>query len=237
MWYLIAGKLMSVISYFVFYKAVLNPNDLNLLDRLFGWFFFEHVFEEYGTNVSKFFLTNIDFRTLIGNVLIVVRNILTLSHFLTLTEFLLTISVLLLLIYFLFHFLKINRIRGKKNEIGILIYYTFVIYILLIKTFASFDLSDIYFIFKPISILILTFFVPPILFWFWVGRRYAAAHKKENLKIRVYFVKVCFYLLNLLLTSTVIINTLTTLNSLSNNFLQEFLIKIIIVYTYIYYLF
>lgn len=237
MWYLIAGRLMSGVSFFVFYKVTLNPGDLNLLDRLFGWFFFEHVFEEYGTSVGKFFLTNAGFRTLMENVLIVVRNILTLSHFLTLTEFLLTVSILLLLIYFLFHFLKINRVKGKKNEVGIFIYYAFVIHILVIKTSVSFNLSDIYFIFKPISILAFTFLVPLVLLRFWVSHSNISTHLNGCLKNRVYFVKMSLYLLILLLVSIIVVNSLAIVNSLSNNFLQEFLLKIAIVYTYVYYSF
>jgi len=155
MWYLLAGKLMSLITYFVFYKLLITPYDLNLLNRVFGWFLIEHVYEEYHMTAGEFFFINSDFRTLIKNLLIVVRNILTWSHILTLTEFTLTVSILILLMYFLFHFLKINKIKSKKTEIIILIYYTFVIYILLLKTFASFNMFDIYFIFKPI--LIITF--------------------------------------------------------------------------------
>ena len=226
---------MSVVSYFVFYKVALDPTDLNLLDRLFGWFFFEHVFEEYAITAGKFFLINEDFRTLITNVLIVIRNILILSHFLTLTEFLLTISVLLLLTYFLFYFLKINKIGGKKNEVGILIYYTFVIYILLIKTFVSFDLFDIYFIFKPISALVVTFFVPLIFFWLCLKRYYKASRSNKSLKSQVFLVKTILYLLCLLIIGLIFINSLSTTNFLSNNFLQEFLIKIVIIYTCIYY--
>ena len=235
MWYLIAGKLMSVVSYFVFYKVALDPTDLNLLDRLFGWFFFEHVFEEYAITAGKFFLINEDFRTLITNVLIVIRNILILSHFLTLTEFLLTISVLLLLTYFLFYFLKINKIGGKKNEVGILIYYTFVIYILLIKTFVSFDLFDIYFIFKPISALVITLFVPSIFFWLCLKRYYKASRLNKSLKSLIFFVKTILYLLCSLTIGLIFINSLATTNFLSNNFLQEFLVRIVIIYTCIYY--
>ena len=126
MWYLLAGKLMSLITYFVFYKLLITPYDLNLLNRVFGWFLIEHVYEEYHMTAGEFFFINSDFRTLIKNLLIVVRNILTWSHILTLTEFTLTVSILILLMYFLFHFLKINKIKSKKTEIIILIYYTFV---------------------------------------------------------------------------------------------------------------
>jgi lysylphosphatidylglycerol synthetase-like protein (DUF2156 family) len=235
MWYLFAGKLMSLIAYFVFYKLLINLNDLNLLDRVFGWFFVEHVFEEYNKNAGKFFLTNGDFRNLIKNLLVIIRNILIWSHLLTLTEFLLTVSILILLVYFLFYFLKINKIKGKKVEVVIFVYYTLIIYILLLKTFVSFNLFDIYFIFKPILAIS---FVPVIMFFFYLTAmayyRYII-NNKNNLSVKIVLVKISFYIFIVFVIAVAFVNALLIVNFLSDNFLQEFLMKFLLIYTYIYY--
>ena len=97
---------MSVLCFFVFFQGVADPLNLDIVNRLFGWFFLEHLFEDYEINAGKFFLINADFRKLIKNFLIVVRNIIIWSHLLTFAEFLLTGSTLFLLVYFLFYFVK-----------------------------------------------------------------------------------------------------------------------------------
>lgn len=233
MWYLFAGKFMSLITYFVIYKLLITPCELNLLNRVFGWFLIEHIYEEYNMTAGEFFFVNSDFRTLIKNLLIVVRNILTWSHVLTLTEFILTISILILLTYFLFYFLKTNKLKDKKTEIVILVYYTFVIYILLLKAFASFNMFDIYFIFKPILVIIFCLFVI-----FSVGKAgfiYYGSILNNKLNILIKLIKFSFYVLTIFFIILMFFKSLVFVNSLNNNFLQEFVIKILLVYTYIYY--
>ena len=210
MWYLFAGKLMSLLTYFVFYKLLITPYDLDLLNRVFGWFLIEHVYEEYNVTAGAFFFINSDFRTLIKNLLIVVRNIVVWSHILTLTEFVLTISILVLLMYFLFYFLKINKIKNRKTEIIILIYYTFVIYILLLKTFTSFNMVDISFILPGDN----------------------AINFSHNF---IALIKASFYVLSLVIVTLIFFKSIVFINLINNNFLQEFVIKILLVYTYIYY--
>ena len=62
---------MSVLCFFVFFQGVADPLNLDIVNRLFGWFFLEHLFEDYEINAGKFFLINADFRKLIKNFLIV----------------------------------------------------------------------------------------------------------------------------------------------------------------------
>lgn len=233
MWYLFAGKLMSLLTYFVFYKLLITPYDLDLLNRVFGWFLIEHVYEEYNVTAGAFFFINSDFRTLIKNLLIVVRNIVVWSHILTLTEFVLTISILVLLMYFLFYFLKINKIKNRKTEIIILIYYIFVIYILLLKTFTSFNMVDISFIFKPILILVFCFYAMFVscksIFNYYEN---TSNNKNPNF---IALIKASFYLLSLVIVTLIFFKSIVFINLINNNFLQEFVIKILLVYTYIYY--
>lgn len=237
MWYLIAGKFMSLTLYFIFCKTFICTNELNLLDRVIGWFFVEHLFEEYNIPAGKFFLTNIDFRTLLKNVLIIFRNVFVWSHFVTLTEFILTISILILVIYFLVYFLKSNKINASVREIFILSYYLVVFYLLLLKTFFSFDLFDIYFIFKPITAVLFLcscFFIAIRFYFFYLILSVLNAMIRRCFVI---FIKLIFYSLIFLYLNTLFFSFLSITFELNNCLVQEFLIKILIVYAYVYYLF
>lgn len=237
MWYLVAGKLMCLIIYFIFSKAFVHTNDLSIIDRLIGWFFVEHLFEEYNLIAGKFFLINIDFRTLLKNVIIIFRNVFFLSHLVTLTEFLLTVSILILITYFLIYFLKLKRVNANARDVFILGYYAVIIYLLLLKTFFSFDLFDIFFIFKPITVILffcscLFIVIKFYLFYFTLFIL--------NITIRycfVVFIKTIFYVLIFFYLNIIFLEFLSVTLELSNNVIQEFLVKSLIVYAYIYYLF
>lgn len=230
-----AGKLMSLIVYFIFYKLLITPDSLNLLDRVFGWFFIEHVYEEYNVTAGNFFFYNNDFRTLIKNLLIVVRNVLFLSHIFTSAEFVLTVSILVLLIYILFCLLKINKIRGKKAEVVIIIYYTFIIYILLLKTFVSFNMFDIYFIFNPLVIIFCVFTVFAFIYKIAIVF-YETLLKDKDQKSKFFkLIKLNFYILSAIIIALACFKCLITLNYINNNFVQEFIMKILLIYTYVYY--
>jgi len=236
MWYLIAGKLMSLIIYFIFSKAFVYMNELSILDRLIGWFFVEHLFEEYSILAGKFFLINVDFRTLLKNVLIIFRNVFVWSHLVTLTEFLLTVSILILITYFLVYFLKLKKINADVMNIFILSYYAVIIYLLLLKTFFSFDLFDIFFIFKPITAILFfcsCFFIAIrfLLFYFIVLRVSTIVYY-----CYIIFIKTIFYVLIVFCLNILFFTFLSVTLELSNNLIQEFLVKILIVYTYTYYI-
>lgn len=236
MWYLIAGKLMTLLSYFTFRKASLFINELNLLDRLIGWFFVEHIFEEHNLPPGKFFLINLNFRVLIKNFLIILRNVFIWSHFITLMEFLVIVSILLLITYFLSYFLKLKKIKFKIIEIFIFVYYIFIVYLLLLKTFLSFDLFDIYFIFNPIIVLL---FITSCSFI--VVRFYSLLLLLfvSNIRVQSFFViciKITYYFLTFLFLISLFLGFLLITFELNHNLVQECFIKLLIVYTYTYYL-
>merc|ERR1712157_233617 len=104
MGYVVAGKIMSLVCYFVLVKLFINLNELHVIDKSIGWFLFEHIYEEYGVSAGKFFLINEDFRSLIKNFLLLARNIILFSFFKTLLEFFF-IFLLLALYFFLFFYL------------------------------------------------------------------------------------------------------------------------------------
>ena len=100
MWYLIAGNLMSLIVYLTFTNFLLDLQDLNIYQRFICWFFIEHLQDDCNFSAGKFFLTDIDFRTLIKNVLIISRNFIFLAQALRPLEFfILNILLIALFIY------------------------------------------------------------------------------------------------------------------------------------------
>lgn len=234
MLYFFASRLISLISYFVFYKLFINPADLSLLDRSFGWFLIEHIFEEYSMTPGKFFLTSIDFRTLIKNFLIIVRNVLVWSHFWTLLEFILAISVLILLFFVLFFFFKANTIK-KKKEVAILFYYVSVIYVIILRAFILFNLFDIYFIFQPIFIFVAFFVIIRHLRKAIICFYYIILSKRDKIEFTVTGIKTAFYIICVFVISLVFINTVLTVNIIADNVSQEFLVKFLLLYAYCYY--
>jgi len=237
MWYLIAGKVMSLIIYFMVCKAFLYVNQLDLLDRVICWFFIEHLFEEYNIPAGKFFLTNLDFRMLIKNIVIVFRNVFIWSHFVTFTEFLLIISVLILISYFLFHFLKLKIISLRIRELFIFSYYTIITYLILLRIFFSFDLLDIYFIFKPITAILFFFscFFILIRLYFFLANLIVSKSILRDYSIILFFLKIVFYMVIFTCLIILFLCLLSMTFELTHNLIQEFLIKILIVYTFNYY--
>lgn len=236
MWYLIAGKFMTLLIYFIFSKASLFINDLNLLDRLIGWFFVEHLFEEHNLHSGKFFLTNLNFRVLIKNSFIILRNVFIWSHFITLMEFVVIIPILFLITYFLSYFFKLKRIKFRIIEVFIFVYYCFIIHLLILKTFLSFDLFDIYFIFKPIIIILFTISSSSIAVRFYSLLLFLFVSNARVQPFLVIFIKIiCYSLIFLFLISLFLGFLLITFES-TYNMIQECFIKLLIVYTYTYYL-
>ena len=224
MWYLISGKLMSFIAYFSFKNLFdLNNNYLNTAVKFFGWFLLEHIEEDYEKTAGKFFITNEDFRRLIKNIFIVVRNVIFWSHLITFLEFILILSILILLIYVLFHFLKVKRIKSILLDCVLLFYYLNIILFLSLNLYFSFDWFDLCFIFNPIIIILLMlgFIKLKVLVYF-----YDYIINNQN---KIIFIK---FLLYLILLYIIIISF--DLNLIKNNFIQESVVKILIIYSYVY---
>lgn len=235
MWYFFAGNFMSAMCYFALYKGALNPTDLTALDRLFGWFLLEHLFEDYRATAGKFFLNNIDFRTLVKNFLIVVRNIIVWSHFITFSEFLLTGSTLLLLSYFLYCSIKPKNLCTNKTTITIFTYYTLIFYFLFLKIIKTFNLFDLCLIFKPISLLVSVFAAIHVTFKIFLSIFPNLFTKIFKLSNQIVALKAMYLLLFLTFLYLWAFKSLLCLSYLNDNFFQEFLTKIVAVYFYFYY--
>ena len=238
MWCLLAGKLMALISYSIILQTIESINELNYLNTIFGWFLVEHLFEEYSKTAGKFFLVNRDFRNLIKNVLTVIRNVIGFAYFLTLVELLLSISLLITLIYCLYYLFFINKVKGVKNEMLILAYYSFIIYVLLIKLIISFNWFDVCFLVKSFLIfyfnfLILYYFYLAICFLF---NQFKCFSKKLKIRQRnVLIVKIPFYLLNMCFLFIILCYIILFISTQNNNVIQEIFAKILLFYSFIYY--
>ncbi len=238
MWCLLAGKLIALTSYSIILQTIENINELNYLNTIFGWFLVEHLSEEYSKTAGKFFLVNRDFRNLIRNVLIVIRNIIGFAYFLTLIELLLSISLLITLIYCLYYLFFINKVKGVKNEMLILAYYSFIIYVLLIKLIISFNWFDVCFLVKSFVIfyfnfLVLYSFYLSFCFLFNQSKRFS---KKLKIKQKnVVIVKILFYSLNTGFLFIILFYIISFTSTQSNNVIQEIFAKILLFYSFIYY--
>lgn len=231
MWYLIAGKLMSFIAYISFKSLLdLDINNITSIQKFFGWFLIEHMFEEYKKTSGKFFLINEDFRSLIKNILIIVRNVLIWSHFLTFTEFILTVSILVLLTYFLIYFLRLTKTKNILRESVLFIYYLLVMFVLGFNLFLSFNLFDLCFIFNPVIILLILLFINYKILNFLY--RYASNTQKKLIILKIFFYVGCFVFINLIFLNSVLI-----INIFNDNIVQESVLKVLIIYIYCYYLF
>merc|ERR1712127_127917 len=80
-------------------------NNLTFLysnEKIIGWFLIGYIPETYYNLSVKFFLINNEFRQLITNFVLVIKNVLSLSYLITFVEFINLILTALFLIFLLF---------------------------------------------------------------------------------------------------------------------------------------
>jgi hypothetical protein len=216
-----------------------EPNTLSVFDQICGWFLIEHIFEDYKKTAGKFFMTNRDFRNLIKNLLIIIRNIVFWSHMLTLLEFLLIVSILFLSTFTLYYFFKTKQLQNNLIGIVISIYYIFITYVLLLKIVVSYKWFDVYFIFKPIlnMSLFLAFLLFIYLVFFIIYTYIVETANQQNsfLLFKVLLVKTCFYLLSFSFICFCFLNVFLFLSLFNDNILQELIFKKLIFYIYVFY--
>lgn len=223
MWYLIAGNLMSLIVYLTFTNFLLDLQDLNIYQRFICWFFIEHLQDDCNFSAGKFFLTDIDFRTLIKNVLIISRNFIFLAQALRPLEFfILNILLIALFIY--------NK-YGNFNTYSIYVNsFIFFCYVFIFYSFLCFNTTVIYFFIN----LILSFFLgfTTILIYLFICYSYLLLCSNTNY---VFFLTRLLIYLSLLLLTIFILSIIFMcfLNSGQENIIQEFCLKILILYSYL----
>lgn len=240
MWYLIAGKIMYILVYSILFKMVINFQNLSGYDQFFGWFLIEHIFEYYNQTAGKFFMVNEDFRRLVKNSFIVLRNLIFWVHFLTFIEFFLLIFLACFLLYFTFYFYSFLKITENKNytikNLIYILYYLFFILILNMKLYGMFSLLDLYMLGQPILLLISIIFS---CYYFYttifIFVCYFCKNLNETKKYKYLLIKFLIHLLIIFLTFFLVFEIILLFNKYTNNFIQEFIIQILLIYTYCYY--
>lgn len=225
MWYLISGQLMTLSIYLLFYKLFKNFYDLILIEKFMGWFLIDHILEEYSITAGKFFLINEDYRSLIKNLTILIKNICFLAQFFTPIQFIL-VNICLIFLYFLIK----DIIKTYKARFLI-----FMCYFVLLQAFLIINFN---FLFKFINLVlnILLFFFIIGVYFYLIGLSliyrcsYHTTKKKLILKIIKFFLVlvVCLFLFFLILIE------FWVFSFDKDNIILEFVIKFLVSYVYFY---
>ena len=226
MWYLIAGRLMSYISFLVFFKLFNDLDSLLISEKFWGWFYIRHVFEEYNFTAGKFYIINNDFRTLIKNVVLIIRNFAFLAQAFTPSEFI-TINIVLICL------LLFCNSNLTKDFVRI---FVFVCYIYVLYCFLLIDLSFIYIFIKYLGIIlsmIFSLFFYLYLIYLFIIKKF----KNINLVqfVTVFILKFFLLIILNLLAINYWLSDLNFFFTYAENFAQEIAIKFLILYSYFYY--
>ena len=170
-----------------------------------------------------------DFRNLIKNLLLLVRNFFLMAQFFTPAEFLFINIVLIFLIF---------KYKKKLRSNAVKVFIVFV-YVSILNSFLFINVFNVLHIFKYICVYYLLFSVVIIyiqIFYqaFFVRLSYK---KKSNAYLKLFVVKCFGYLLILFFSTCLIIFFLNKYVNFNENFIQEFLINNLILYLYVYYFF
>lgn len=217
MWYLISGSLMSLLGYITFINF-LQKDCLDIYQHLICWFFIEYLYDYYNFSAGKFFLLDSEFRTLTRNGLIVTLNSILFARLVApLGFFLLNLC--------LFLFFLVTSPKNFNN------YYlnSFLIfcYVLLLYSFIYFNSGLIYLFLKVYLIFFLCLIV--IIVYLYIGSLNLCLG--PNFKYSYFLLK--FFLYSSLFLLNILIFLTCLLNSVSDNIIQEFSLKILIPYTYL----
>ena len=173
---------MSWLIFLILVKAVLNFNHLIVSESFLGWFLIEHLFEEYCLTANKFFLINDDFRNLIKNFGMIIKNIFLIIQPFNLIDILL-LNVFVFILFF-------NRTR-----------YNFYLCILIGIYFLNFYI--IFYLFKQVLLTFLVFFSSiyclKVLYWVFVFIDDIYVFKTILIKL-----SVCVLLINTFLILSII---------------------------------
>ena len=231
-WVLIIGKILSLLYYLFLIKYYCNL--LSLQDYIFDLDWFNFILESHKTSVGKFFIVNEEFRIFIKNLFIIYINIFIWPLIITFFEFCLIITILSYFLYFLLTYVKYEN---TKFSLTILIFHFYSALIFFFKSFEVFTFLDLYYI----SIILLTscltigicyyIFFNINIFYVYI---FKYRIKKQNKLLNFFIIKlfICIFFLVILINLTMVL-----LNQNSNNFIQEFVINFLLIYSYLYYKF
>lgn len=241
-WVFFTGKIISDMVYILLQNILINKENLQLVHKTLGWFFIDHIWEDYQKNTGKFFLTNRDFRQkLTLNIFILLRNILFWSYFTTLFELTCLILILTFLSYILF---LCFFYYPKKTKLKKLIFPALccILFIILFLKLTEFTYLDIYYILKPLFFLIQLIIITYCLVIYFYLILNFVIHFLPDLKIDflnvIYLIlKIISYCVLAILCLTVIVHIVLSNHKTSNNFLQEFFLSLFyLIYVFFYFI-
>jgi hypothetical protein len=238
-WCLIAGKLMSLMFQFLLIKLFkdFSFSNFNALEKSISWFLVEHVFEHYRLTSGKFFMINEDFRRLITNFFKIVRDLIYWSHIITINElFTLVFSVCCLIYLSFVNFY--SEFNTNKYTFRNFMYCLFIV-TLMFKIYFRYTKFDVLFVLRPLGIwfdcvciLFCAYLLCLVLYNYVL---YYNSTTLLRLYIKYLIVKSYFYFACFCIILYSVYLTLFFENTASNNFIQELTLKIVFVYTYLYY--
>lgn len=227
MTYLLAGKLMSYLSFRAVYEVLQNYSDLILFDSFIGWFLLENTFEEYDLTAGKRFLISEDFRTLIKNLMLLARNFMLLAQVFTPLEFI-GLNLCILIFFFLY---KLKNFKNRSFQSFSLFYLLLLQSFVYINVFFTFILITnflhIWLMTTCMSVYLIIFYAQ--FFIYNLSYNYKTVLSSLIIKIMSYLI---FIVLLLFLTFQFFLQTAIVS---SNNFVIESSITLLIPYSFIYF--
>ena len=221
----VTGSVLSLLSYFIYYNNFYDYESLGVTSIFLGWFLLEHVFEEYGVTVGKLFLVCGDFRVLIINVLLIMRNLLVLFSSFGILKFM-VVSLLLV----------IGSIYRKK--ISLVLFSWVCIYFVLLNSFLFIDKSNSFMLLNYVlSIYFVNFLVIfySHIWYYYIFFLRLPYLRRSDFYIKVFLTKFLAYMV--LFTCFVVLLSVDFVAELGENLMQEFVLKNLMLYLFIYYLF
>lgn len=229
MWIIIAGLIINKVITEITIKIeyFYNLNNLNISEHIWGWFFLDHIPELYINSAVKYFLINYDLRRLITNCLIIVKNIFSLSYLITITQYLLLIAL-----YVYIHYLLILQFKYFKNKSRLTflnILYSLIYLFILNKIFFELYTYSLSFFLIPILLLFeilinINFLVYYFIYIFILFK---------SIFGKYFFIKTIFFFSQILINIYLFFIIFFHETLITNNFLNELCLKILILYNFL----
>ena len=229
-WVLIIGKILSLFYYLLLIKYYCHF--LYFQDQDFSWYFFDFILKNYEISVCKFFIVNQEVRIFIKNLFIIYINIFIWPVSVTFFEFCL---IVIILSYFIYLLIIYSKSKKTKFSLIIMAFNLYIALFFFFQIFKFFTFLDFYYI--NIIFLINGFIIGVIYYiYFNINIFYIYIFKykikKSNRLKKIFFFKLYIYMFLLILLVNLII---ISLNKISNNFVQEFIINFLLIYGFLYY--
>ena len=227
MFYLISGKILSVLVFLLIFKLFNFFPDLILLEKAAGWFLVDHILEAYSYTASKFFLVNEDFRSLVKNLIGLACNVWCFAHQLTPLKCLYLMFSLGCVFFFL-----TNTNLHTKSKVLVTISYLYILYMCLIV--------NVYFIFYVFKFLLCFYIFCVILslYCYLINLVLTLECSINSVKqfLLMLIIKVLIYMFLILVLGALLFNLVCIFCDTGDNCLLEGIFKLLIPYSYLYFL-